>query len=60
MREQNPAGVVYGTILIGALIAAESGMHDGYPDLIGSSTLALGIYWLAHSYSTVLGRRLVP
>ncbi len=59
VREQNPAGVVYGTILIGALIAAESGVHDGYPDLIGSSTLALGIYWLAHSYSTALGRRLV-
>jgi hypothetical protein len=58
VREQNPAGVVYGTILIGALIAAESGMHDGYPDLIGSTALALGIYWLAHSYSTALGRRL--
>jgi hypothetical protein len=58
VRGQNPAGVVYGTILIGALIAAESGVHDGYPDLIGSTTLVLGIYWLAHSYSTVLGRRL--
>lgn len=33
-------------------------MHDGYPDLIGSTALALGIYWLAHSYSTALGRRL--
>ncbi len=33
-------------------------MHDGYPELIGSTALALGIYWLAHSYSTVLGRRL--
>lgn len=58
VREENPAGVVYGTILIGALIAAESGVHDGYPDLIGSTALALGIYWLAHSYSTALGRRL--
>ncbi len=58
VREQNPAGVVYGTILIGALIAAESGVHDGYPDKVGSTVLALGIYWLAHSYSIVLGRRL--
>ena len=58
VRGQNPAGVVYGTILIGALIAAESGVHDGYPDLIGSTALVLGIYWLAHSYSTILGRRL--
>jgi hypothetical protein len=58
VRDDNPAGVVYGTILIGALIAAESGVHDGYPDIIGSTALALGIYWLAHSYATVLGRRL--
>jgi hypothetical protein len=58
VREQNPAGVVYGTILVGALIAAESGVHDGYPDKVGSTMLALAIYWLAHSYSTVLGRRL--
>lgn len=58
VREENPAGVVYGTILIGALIAAESGTHDGYLDLIGSTVLALGIFWLAHSYSTILGRRL--
>ena len=33
-------------------------MHDGYPDKVGSTVLALAIYWLAHSYSTVLGRRL--
>jgi hypothetical protein len=45
-------------ILVGALIAAESGMHDGYFDKAGSTLLALAIYWLAHSYSTVLGRRL--
>jgi hypothetical protein len=50
--------VVYGTILIGALLAAESGTHDGYPDLVGSTVLVLGVYWLAHSYSTILGRRL--
>lgn len=45
-------------ILSGALIAAESGVSDGYPDKIGSTALALAIYWLAHAYSTVLGRRL--
>jgi hypothetical protein len=58
VRGENPEGVVYGTILIGALIAAESGTHEGYLDMIGSTTLALGIFWLAHSYSTILGRRL--
>jgi hypothetical protein len=45
-------------ILSGALIAAESGSHDGYYDKIGSTVLALAIYWLAHAYSTVLGSRL--
>jgi predicted anti-sigma-YlaC factor YlaD len=45
-------------ILSGALIAAESGTHDGYLDKVGSTALALAIYWLAHAYSTVLGRRL--
>lgn len=58
VREQNPAGVVYGTILVAALIAAESGLHDGYPAKVGSTVVALVVYWLAHSYSTVLGRRL--
>jgi hypothetical protein len=58
VREENPTGVVYGTILIGALIAGESGAHDGYLDMIASTALALGIFWLAHSYSTILGRRL--
>lgn len=55
---ENPERVVYGVILIGALLAAESGLHDSYPDTIGSAVIALGIYWLAHSYATVLGRRL--
>jgi hypothetical protein len=45
-------------ILTGALVAAESSVNDGYLDRIGSTALALGIYWLAHAYSTILGRRL--
>jgi hypothetical protein len=56
--EDNPAGVVYGVITIGALLAAESGQHESYPDTIGSAAIALGLYWLAHSYASVLGRRL--
>lgn len=55
---ENPAGAVYGTIVIGALLAAESGRHEGYPDAVGSTLIALGMYWLAHAYAEVLGRRL--
>jgi hypothetical protein len=53
-----PAGTVYGTITIGALLAAESGLRDTYPETIGSATLALLLYWLAHSYAELLGHRL--
>jgi hypothetical protein len=55
---ENPAGVVYGMIVIGALLAAESGRHEDYPDAVGSTLIALGLYWLAHAYADSLGRRL--
>jgi membrane protein YqaA with SNARE-associated domain len=55
---ENPARVVYGIVLIGALLAAESGSHESFADTLGSALIALGIYWLAHAYSEVLGRRL--
>jgi hypothetical protein len=45
-------------ITIGALLAAESGRHEGYPDTIGSAVIALGLYWLAHAYASVLGERI--
>ena len=46
-------------ILIGALLAAESGLHDSYSATVAS--VAIGpspSYWLAHSYAAMLGRRL--
>jgi hypothetical protein len=55
---ENPAGAVYGTITVGALLAAESNLHDTYPETVGSVVVALLIYWLAHSYADLLGRRL--
>jgi hypothetical protein len=56
--ERNPAGAVYGLITLGALLAAESGLRETYPETIGSATLAVVLYWFAHSYSDVLGLRL--
>jgi hypothetical protein len=55
---ENPAGVVYGTIVIGALLAAESPRHDTYLDTLASTVIAAALYWLAHAYANVLGRRL--
>jgi hypothetical protein len=55
---ENPTGVVYGIIVIGALLAAESGRHESYLDTVGSTVIAAALYWLAHAYAGVLGRRL--
>lgn len=55
---ENPAATVYGTITIGALLAAESGLHETYPETVGSVSVALVIYWLAHSYADLLGHRI--
>lgn len=54
----NPAGVVYGTVTVGALLAAESGLRDTYPETVGSLVVAVALYWFAHSYADVLGLRL--
>jgi hypothetical protein len=54
----NAAGVVYGVITVGALMAAESGRHETYFDAFASALFATLLYWLAHAYSDLLGRRL--
>ncbi|HEX3452641.1 MAG TPA: hypothetical protein VHS26_05005 [Solirubrobacteraceae bacterium] len=54
----NAAGVVYGVITVGALMAAESGRHESYIDAIASAVFATLLYWLAHAYADMLGRRL--
>ena len=46
---------MYGTITLGALLAAEDGLHDTYVETVGSVVLALLLYWLAHSYAELLG-----
>jgi hypothetical protein len=56
--EENPAGAIYGMIVIGALLAAESGRHETYIDTIASAAIAAALYWLAHAYAEALGRRL--
>jgi hypothetical protein len=56
--EDNPAGAVYGIITIGALLAAESGLRETYPQTVGSAAIAVVLYWFAHSYADVLGLRL--
>ncbi len=54
----NPAGAIYGMITIGALLAAESGLHETYAETVGSALVALAMYWVAHAYANLLGERL--
>jgi hypothetical protein len=56
--EANPSAVVYGTIAVGAVLAAESVRRDTFPDTIGATVLILLLYWVAHTYATVTGDRL--
>jgi hypothetical protein len=55
---ENPTRVVYGIVVVGALLAAEGGLHETHLDTVLSALIAVAIYWLAHAYSSVLGRRL--
>jgi TM2 domain-containing membrane protein YozV len=50
--------VIYGIIVIAALLAAESGRHETYLDTVASAAIATALYWLAHAYAELLGRRL--
>lgn len=57
MRE-NPAGLVYGTILVATLLAAEYSRRESYLTTIVAVVLALTLYWLALAYAQFTGRRL--
>ncbi|HEY5252168.1 MAG TPA: hypothetical protein VIJ09_10915 [Acidimicrobiales bacterium] len=56
--EENPSGLVYGTVAVGAVLAAESTRRDTFPDTIGATVLILCLYWMAHTYAAVTGDRL--
>ncbi|HEY2397473.1 MAG TPA: hypothetical protein VGH78_00635 [Solirubrobacteraceae bacterium] len=43
--------------MMGALLAAESGRKETYAETFASALIAAGLYWMAHAYATVLGRR---
>jgi hypothetical protein len=54
----NPAGLIYGTITVAAIVAAESARQETYPKTLAAMAVALILYWLAHSYSYYTGDRL--
>ena len=53
-----PGAVVYGTIAVGALLAAESAKRETYGATVGAVALALLVFGLAHAYSEFTEQRL--
>ena len=58
LPQQNPTAAVYGVIVIGALLSAETPSRETYLETISSTVIAAALYWLAHGYARVLGLRL--
>lgn len=58
MRAVNPAGLVYGTITVATLLAAEGPRRESYPATTVAVALTMVLYWLAHSYAEYTGERL--
>jgi hypothetical protein len=56
--DENPDAVVYGTIAVGLIIAAEDPAVETYPKLISATAVTLLVYWLAHAYATSVGAQL--
>ena len=54
---RNPVGMVYGTIAIGTLLAIEP-EGETYLKTVIAIVITLILYWLAHSYADLTGRRL--
>lgn len=53
----NPGGLVYGTILVATLLAAESAANETYVKTIGAVLVALALYWLAMGYAEFTAHR---
>jgi len=50
--------MVYGLLLIGAILAAEGGRHETYEETLLTTIVAALLAWLAHAYSTLFGNRI--
>jgi hypothetical protein len=44
-------GLIYGTISVAALLAAESARSETYPKTVGAVGIMMILYWIAHSYA---------
>lgn len=52
------AGLIYGTISVAALLAAESARTETYPKTVGAVGIMMILYWIAHSYAEFTEERM--
>ena len=55
---RHPGPAIYGTITVGALLAAESATRETFGARAGAVAIALLVYWLAHAYSELTEHQL--
>src|SRR5436305_10604753 len=55
---EKAAGLIYGTIVVAALLDAESAVKETYAETVAGVVIAVLVYWLAHAYATFAGQRL--
>lgn len=55
---ESPSALVYGVVIVGAILDAESVKSEKYADTVGAVLVAMILFWLAHSYAEFAGARL--
>lgn len=55
--EDDPSGVVYGTIVVGTILATESDSFETYPRTVAALVIGTLTVWVAHSYADMLAHR---
>ncbi len=56
--ERNPSGVIFGSITVGALLAAETSKGESFARGVVAAVLVLLLYWVVRGWSHDAGERL--
>ncbi len=55
---RRPAPFVYGALIIGAVLDAESQKQETFAETVSGMIITVLLLWLAHTYAQVIGQRL--
>lgn len=55
---RNPAAFIYGMIVLGTLLAAESAKRETYARTLAAVVIATLLYWLVHGYAQLTAQQL--